>query len=102
MSEKVELDLIGVIENMSWFRGDDGKAYEIFGAGGGQELADHLEVPLLGQVPLVTELREGGDTGAPIVITEPESEAAQVFHRIAAQIEEIQPRKIFKKELRLI
>ena len=69
MAEKVELDLIGVIENMSWFRGDDGKAYEIFGSGGGQELADHLDVPLLGQVPLVTELREGGDTGAPIVVT---------------------------------
>jgi ATP-binding protein involved in chromosome partitioning len=101
MSEKVELDLIGVIENMSWFRGDDGTAYEIFGSGGGRELADHLEVPLLGQVPLVTALREGGDTGAPIVVTEPESEAAQVFHAIAAQVEEIAPRKIYKKELRI-
>ncbi len=59
MSEKVELDLIGVIENMSWFRGDDGKAYEIFGSGGGQELADHLGVPLLGQVPLVTDAARG-------------------------------------------
>ena len=76
MSEKVELDLIGVIENMSWFRGDDGKAYEIFGSGGGKELADHLDVPLLGKVPLVTELREGGDSGMPIVVTDPESEAA--------------------------
>ena len=101
MSEKVELDLIGVIENMSWFRGDDGKAYEIFGAGGGQELADHLDVPLLGQVPLVTELRKGGDIGAPIVVTAPESEAAQVFHKIAEQVEEIAPRKIYKKELRI-
>ena len=102
MSEKVELDLIGVIENMSWFRGDDGKAYEIFGSGGGKELADHLDVPLLGQVPLVTELRKGGDIGAPIVVTDPDSEAAQVFHQIAEQIEEIAPRKIYKKELRLI
>jgi ATP-binding protein involved in chromosome partitioning len=56
---------------------------------------------LLGQVPLVTALREGGDTGAPIVVTEPESEAAQVFHAIAAQVEEIAPRKIYKKELRI-
>ncbi len=99
LAEKVDLDLIGVIENMSWFRGDDGKAYEIFGAGGGKELADHLGVPLLGQVPLVTDLREGGDTGAPIVATDPDSEAAQVFRSIAEQIEEIAPRKIYKKEL---
>ena len=101
MSEKVELDLIGVIENMSWFRGDDGTAYEIFGSGGGQELADHLGVPLLGKVPLVTALRKGGDIGAPIVVTEPESEAAGVFRTIAEQIEDITPRKIYKRELRL-
>ena len=49
MSQKVNLDVMGVIENMSWFRGDDGKAYELFGAGGGQELADQLGVPLLGR-----------------------------------------------------
>ena len=53
-------------------------------------------------MPLVTELRKGGDIGAPIVVTDPGSESAEVFHKIAAQIEEIQPRKIFKKELRLI
>jgi ATP-binding protein involved in chromosome partitioning len=102
LAEKVDLDLIGVIENMSWFRGDDGKAYEIFGSGGGQELADHLGVPLLGQVPLLPTLREGGDTGAPIVATEPDSEAAQVFHSIADKVEAIAPRKIYKKELKLI
>ena len=101
MSEKVELDLIGVIENMSWFRGDDGTAYEIFGSGGGQELADHLGVPLLGKVPLVTALRKGGDIGAPIVVTDPKSEAAGVFRAIAEQIEDITPRKIYKRELRL-
>ena len=57
--------MIGVIENMSWFRGDDGKRYELFGAGGGRALADELGVPLLGQVPLVPALREGGDCGSP-------------------------------------
>ena len=61
---------------MSWFTGDDGKRYEIFGAGGGQELADELGVPLLGQLPLVPELREGGDDGKPITAVDPDSEAA--------------------------
>ena len=51
MAEKVSLDVKGVIENMSWFTGDDGTRYEIFGAGGGQELAERLDVPLLGQDP---------------------------------------------------
>ena len=61
MAEKVRLEVRGVIENMSWFTGDDGKEYEIFGSGGGQELADELGVPLLGKLPLTTALREGGD-----------------------------------------
>ena len=59
MAEKVNLEVKGVIENMAWFTGDDGKRYEIFGAGGGQELADKLEVPLLGQVPLVSAAARG-------------------------------------------
>lgn len=101
MAAKVELDVIGVVENMSYFRGDDGRRYEIFGSGGGEELAARLEVPLLGQVPLVPELREGGDSGRPIVETDPEGEPARVFAEIAAQIEAVAPRRIYKKELRL-
>ena len=53
MADKVRLDVKGVIENMSWFTGDDGTRYEIFGAGGGEELADRIEVPFLGKIPLV-------------------------------------------------
>ena len=66
---------------MSWFTGDDGKRYEIFGAGGGQELAEQLEVPLLGQIPLVPALREGGDTGQPITVTDPDGEAGAGLRR---------------------
>ena len=99
MAEKVELEVIGVVENMSWFRGDDGVAYEIFGAGGGRQLADRLEVPLLGEVPLVQALREGGDTGAPIVVTDPESESAAAFVSIAEQLDAITPRRIYRSEL---
>ena len=79
MAAKVNLEVVGVVENMSWFRGDDGKRYELFGAGGGAELAEQLDVPLLGQVPLVPALREGGDAGAPIVVAAPDDEAASVF-----------------------
>jgi ATP-binding protein involved in chromosome partitioning len=102
MSQKVNLDVIGVIENMSWFRGDDGKAYELFGAGGGQELADQLGVPLLGQVPLVPELRVGADEGRPFVVTDPDDEASHAFVRIAERIDvELAPKKIYRPELKI-
>jgi len=100
MARKVHLGVAGVIENMSWFTGDDGKLYEIFGRGGGQQLAEQLEVPLVGQIPLVTELREGGDEGRPIVATEPDSEAAQAFVAVAERIAtELAPKKIYRREL---
>jgi ATP-binding protein involved in chromosome partitioning len=103
MAQKVNLELMGVIENMSWFRGDDGKAYELFGAGGGQELADQLGVPLLGQVPLVPELRVGADEGRPLVVTNPSDEASQAFFRVAERIDdELAPKKIYRPELKII
>ena len=102
MAEKVRLDVKGVIENMSWFTGDDGKKYEIFGAGGGNELATRLEVPLLGQIPLLSDLREGADGGKPIVVTDPESEAAKAITAIAERIDvELAPRKRFHPELKI-
>ncbi len=88
MGEKVNLEVKGVIENMSWFIGDDGKRYDLFGSGGGRDLAERLEVPLLGQVPLVVALREGGDSGRPIVAVQPESEAAEAFRVIAQRVDE--------------
>jgi ATP-binding protein involved in chromosome partitioning len=102
MAEKVHLEVKGVIENMAWFTGDDGKRYELFGAGGGAELAQRLEVPLLGQVPLVAALREGGDTGRPITVTDPDHEASVAFRTIAHRIaEELKPKKVFRPELRI-
>jgi ATP-binding protein involved in chromosome partitioning len=102
MAEKVHLPVKGIIENMSWFTGDDGKQYEIFGSGGGQELADELGVPLLGRLPLVPALREGGDDGKPITAIDPSSEAAQAFQEIARRIAvELKPRKIFSPSLKI-
>jgi ATP-binding protein involved in chromosome partitioning len=103
MAQKVKLEVKGIIENMAWFTGDDGKRYELFGAGGGHELAQRLEVPLLGQVPLVPELREGGDAGRPIVAVDPTSEAAVALSRIAERIAvELAPTRRFHPELKLI
>jgi ATP-binding protein involved in chromosome partitioning len=103
MAQKVNLEVKGVIENMAWFTGDDGTRYELFGAGGGAELAQRLEVPLLGQVPLVPELREGADTGRPIAAEDPASEVGQAFAAIAERIEvELAPTRRFHPELKLI
>ena len=99
MARKVNLAVRGVIENMSWFTGDDGKRYEIFGAGGGQLLADELNVPLLGQVPLVTALREGGDIGAPVTLTDPAGEAAQAFEDLAKRVDTLGRGRIAHPEL---
>ena len=102
MAEKVNLEVVGVIENMSWFTGDDGKRYELFGSGGGAALAGELGVPLLGQIPLVPALRAGGDDGRPIVVDAPDSEAASVFRSIAERLDgELAPTRIHHPELRL-
>jgi ATP-binding protein involved in chromosome partitioning len=102
MAEKVDLDVIGVIENMSWFTGDDGKRYELFGAGGGEELAGALGEPLLAQIPLVEALREGGDVGRPIVVTDPDGEVAQVFRTLAERLDtELAPKRIYNPELKI-
>ena len=103
MAEKVRLEVKGVIENMSWFTGDDGTRYELFGAGGGQELADSAQVPLLGQIPLVPQLREGGDEGRPITAVEPDSEAARAFAGIAERVDvELAPTRRYNPALNII
>jgi ATP-binding protein involved in chromosome partitioning len=102
MATKVNLPVRGIIENMSWFTGDDGIRYELFGSGGGQALADELNVPLLAQIPLMTALREGGDDGRPITAVAPESEIGQVFMALAKRIaEEMKPKKIFSAALKV-
>ena len=102
MATKVNLPVRGIIENMSWFTGDDGVRYELFGSGGGQSLADELNVPLLAQIPLMSALREGGDDGRPIAAVAPESEIGQVFAALAKRIaEEMKPKKIFSAALKV-
>jgi ATP-binding protein involved in chromosome partitioning len=103
MAEKVHLEVKGVIENMAWFTGDDGKRYELFGQGGGAELAEKIGVPLLAQVPLAPDLREGADTGRPLVATDPESEAGAVFAQLAETIDiALKPTKRTHPDLKII
>lgn len=99
MARKVNLAVRGVIENMSWFTGDDGKRYEIFGAGGGDMLAADLGVPMLGQIPLVTALREGGDVGMPVTLADPAGEASQAFDAVAKRVDALGRGRIAHPEL---
>lgn len=88
MFEKVSVPLLGVAENMSYFRLPDGSRQEIFGAGGGALSAKALETEMLGQVPLDPAVREGSDRGLPIVVTHPDSETSLEFFKIARIIYE--------------
>ncbi len=84
--------IVGVVENMSWLENADGTRMELFGSGGGQAVADSLStttgttVPLLGQVPIDQDVRIGGDDGTPVVLTHPESAAAQALSAVADQL----------------
>jgi ATP-binding protein involved in chromosome partitioning len=83
MAEKVDLEIAGVIENMSGFTTPGGERSAIFGEGGGEELAEELDVPLLGTVPLTMPLRAHADSGVPLVADEPDDPAAQAIRQVA-------------------
>ncbi|HEY2283970.1 MAG TPA: P-loop NTPase [Solirubrobacteraceae bacterium] len=83
MAHKVSLEICGIIENMSGFTTPSGERFQIFGEGGGQELADELDVPLLGKVPLTMPLREHADSGTPLVIEDPDDPASQAIRHAA-------------------
>ncbi len=83
MAGKVSLEVSGVIENMAGFVTPSGERFQIFGEGGGQELADELDVPLLGKVPLTMALREQADAGLPLVLCDPDDPAAQAIRHAA-------------------
>jgi ATP-binding protein involved in chromosome partitioning len=97
MAERTNLRPLGVIENMSWFACPHcGERTSIFGAGGGQEAADTLGVPLLAQVPLMPDLREGGDEGRPIVVTDPDSPAGRALRDAARRVAQSTRSKVGK------
>jgi ATP-binding protein involved in chromosome partitioning len=91
MAHKVSLELGGIVENMSGFTTPSGERFQIFGEGGGQELADELDVPLLGKVPLTMPLRIQSDAGTPLVIADPDDPAAQAIAHTARGIVALSP-----------
>ncbi len=87
MFRQIQVPILGIIENMSYFIAPDtGKRYEIFGHGGAKEAAEQLQINFLGQIPLQSNIREGGDKGLPITISDPQGEIAQAFSQIAQKV----------------
>ena len=87
MFRKLNVPILGLVENMSYFAAPDtGTKYAIFGEGGGQRVAEEFGVPLLGQIPLEMETRKGGDEGVPIAVGRPDSAQAEAFRKVAAAV----------------
>jgi len=91
MATKLKLEVAGVIENMAGFVTPSGERFPIFGEGGGQLLAEELEVPLLGKVPLTMALREQSDSGTPVVFSDPDDPAAQAIRHAARGLIALSP-----------
>ena len=83
MFEKVNVPILGIIENMSYFTAPNGERIEIFGHGGGRKEAERRNIPFLGEIPLYLDIRRGGDTGMPVVVSNPQDAPAQAFINIA-------------------
>jgi len=83
MFQKVNVPILGIVENMSYFTTPTGDRVEIFGHGGGQAEALRQNVAFLGEVPLFTEIREAADQGKPIVVSAPDKPAGQAFLKVA-------------------
>ena len=83
MFQKVNVPILGLIENMSYFTTPNGERVEIFGHGGGHAEAARQDIPFLGEVPIFTEIREGGDRGVPVVVSAPDKPAGRAFIQIA-------------------
>jgi len=88
MFEKVNVPILGIIENMSYFTAPNGERIEIFGHGGGRAEAERQKTAFLGEVPLFTEIREGGDRGIPVVVSSADRPPGQAFVKIAEAVRE--------------
>ncbi len=88
MFQKVNVPILGLVENMSYFTAPGGERVEIFGHGGGKKEAERQNVPLLGEIPIFTAIREGGDTGVPVTVSAAELPPGEAFMNVARQLDE--------------
>ncbi len=103
MFETVQVPVLGIVENMSYFVAPDtGMRYDIFGAGGGEKLSDAYEVPFLGAIPLGLDVREGGDAGVPVVVSHPASPQAQALRHVAEEVARQVSIEAMKPELKVV
>ena len=86
MFEKTKIKILGLVDNMSFFKTDDGKKYNIFGEGGVEKLASEFNKKFLGKIPINTELRESSDLGLPLTYKKPDHEISKIFSEIANKI----------------
>ncbi|MGQ0848022.1 MAG: Mrp/NBP35 family ATP-binding protein [Actinomycetota bacterium] len=91
MARRSHMPLVGVIENMSWFTCDHGTEYQLFGRGGGSELAETLSLPLLARVPLEPSVVAGGDSGTPVTVSDSAGQAAATFREAASRLLDLVP-----------
>jgi ATP-binding protein involved in chromosome partitioning len=103
MFETVAVPVLGVVENMSYFVAPDtGTRYNIFGEGGGRKLSEMYGVPFLGAVPLGLDVREGGDSGVPVVVSHPDSPQAKAFRTVAEEVARQVSIEAMKPELKIV
>jgi ATP-binding protein involved in chromosome partitioning len=88
MFEKVNVPILGIVENMSYFTTPNGERVEIFGYGGGRGEAERQKIPFLGEVPIFTEIREGGDAGLPVAVSSADKPAGRAFIKIAEALQQ--------------
>jgi len=99
LARQLRLPVRGVVENQSWFTGDDAKRYELWGHGGGEQLAKSLGVALLAQIPFLPALRHAGDVGVPVAAFDPDGEAGQAFASLAERVVALGPGRVYRSEL---
>ena len=86
MFDKTKIKILGLVDNMSFFKTEDGKKYNIFGEGGVEKTAKEFNKKFLGKIPISTKLRESADLGLPLTYKEPDHEISKIFNKIAKEI----------------
>lgn len=86
MFRQMDVPVLGIIENMSYLELPNGEKMDVFGSGGGEKLAEQTDVPFLGSIPMDPAVREGGDSGKPVIVTQPESQVSQALNKIAQDL----------------